>query len=207
MGCQRGPDPLVFRRMYTGKDRSEEATDRDGFRFRGGHPALDLTATLQGRLKDSPRELLGEPEDLARWLAAAGLAPSDIACDSTAVRTARELREAIHQLVHAHLAGAKPPEHARKILNQVARRGSAPRQLSAEGEALLSGDALQRLAFVANEAIALLGGTDRGRLRKCENEGCAVLFVDLSRSGARRWCSMAACGNRNKVAEFRRRRT
>ena len=197
----------MFRSMQAGKDRELEATERDGFRFRGGHPALDLTATLQGRLKDSPRELLAEPEDLARWLAAAGLAASDLACDPGAVRVARELREAIHQLVHAHLAGARPPDRARRVLNQVARRGSAPRQLTAEGKVLLAGDALQRLAFVANEAIALLGGTDRGRLRKCENEGCAVLFVDLSRSGARRWCSMAACGNRNKVAEFRRRQT
>jgi len=207
MGCQAGRDPLVFGSMQTVKDREAEATDRDGFRFRGGHPALDLTATLQGRLKDSPRELLAEPEDLARWLVAAGLAPSGVDCDPAAVRLARELREAIHQLVHAHLAGAKPPERARKVLNQVARQGSAARQLTAEGEAQLAGDALQRLAFVANEAVALLGGTDRGRLRKCENEGCAVLFVDLSRSGARRWCSMAACGNRHKVAEFRRRQT
>ena len=71
----------------------------------------------------------------------------------------------------------------------------------------IDGDALQLLAFVANEAVTLLGGTDRGRLRKCGNEGCAILFVDLSRSGARRWCSMAACGNRHKVAEFRRRRS
>ena len=193
--------------MRLGQETSTEAEERDGFRFRGGHPALDLTATLQGRLKGTPRELLAEPEDLARWLMAAGLAPSDLPCDADAVRVARELREAIHQLVHAHLSGASPPDRARRVLNQVARRGSAPRQLSAEGEALLAGDSLQRLAFVANEAIALLGGTDRERVRKCENEGCAVLFVDVSRSGARRWCSMAACGNRHKVAEFRRRRS
>ena len=192
--------------MLAGKESSGESTERDGFRFRGGHPALDLTSTLQGRLKGTPRELLAEPEDLARWLVAAGLASSEITCDQDAVLVARELREAIHQLAHARLAGARLPVRARRILNQVARRGSAPMQLTSEGDALLAGDALQRLALVANEAIALLGGTARGRIRKCENEGCAVLFVDLSRSGARRWCSMAACGNRHKVAEFRRRR-
>ena len=188
-------------------ERSEESTERDGFRFRGGHPALDLTATLQGRLKDTQRELLAGPEDLVRWLVAAGLASSDIACNREAVRVARELREAIHQLVHARLARTRMPERSRRLLNQVARRGRAPMELTAGGEAQLAGDALQRLAFVANEAIALLGGTARDRIRKCENDGCAVLFVDLSRSGGRRWCSMAACGNRHKVAEFRRRRT
>jgi hypothetical protein len=91
-GCWTGPEPLVFRWIQTGKDGSEEATDRDGFRFRGGHPALDLTATLQGRLKHIPRELLAGPEDLARWLAAAGLASLDVACNAAAVRVARELR-------------------------------------------------------------------------------------------------------------------
>lgn len=192
--------------MVASTERSGETTERDGFRFRGGHPALDLTATLKGRLKDTQRELLAEPEDLVRWLVAAGLASSEIACDPATVRVAHELREAIHLLVHARLAGSRLPDRARRVLNQVARRGSAPRQLTAEGDALLAGDALQRLGFVANEAIALLGGTARGQIRKCENEGCAVLFVDLSRSGARRWCSMAACGNRHKVAEFRRRR-
>lgn len=193
--------------MQTGKDREGEATDRDGFRFRGGHRALDLTATLQGRLKDSPRELLAEPRDLARWLVAAGLAPVGIECDLAAVRLARELREAIHQLVHARLAGERLPDRARRVVNQAARRSSAPMQLTSDGEAVLAGNAIERLALVASEAIALLGGTAAGRIRKCENEGCAVLFVDLSRSGARRWCSMAACGNRNKVAEFRRRQT
>ena len=193
--------------MRASKDRSSEQTERDGFRFRGGHPALDLTATLQGRLKDTPRELLENPEDLGRWLVAAGLASSEIACDLDAVRIARELRESIHQLAHARLSGAKLPDRARRVVNEVARRGGAAMQLTSEGEARLAGDSLQRLAFVANEAIALLGGTARDRIRKCENAGCAVLFVDTSRSGARRWCSMAACGNRNKVAEFRRRRT
>jgi predicted RNA-binding Zn ribbon-like protein len=193
--------------MLPSWERSDEPTERDGFRFRGGHPALDLTATLQGRLKDTQRELLAEPGDLVRWLFAAGLATPDVACDRDAVRVARELREAIHQLVHARLARTRLPGRARRVLNQVARQGSAPMQLTVEGEARLAGGALQRLAFVANEAIGLLGGAARDRIRKCENRGCAVLFVDLSRSGARRWCSMAACGNRHKVAEFRRRRT
>ena len=33
------------------------------------------------------------------------------------------------------------------------------------------------------------------------------LFLDTSRAGRRRWCSMATCGNRQKVAAYRRRRT
>ncbi|HWU95764.1 MAG TPA: CGNR zinc finger domain-containing protein, partial [Sphingomonas sp.] len=56
------------------------------------------------------------------------------------------------------------------------------------------------------EAALLLGGDQAGRIRRCEADGCAMLFLDTSRGGERRWCSMKRCGNKAKVAEFRRRR-
>jgi predicted RNA-binding Zn ribbon-like protein len=43
-------------------------------------------------------------------------------------------------------------------------------------------------------------------VRKCEAHDCTLLFEDATRSGRRRWCSMALCGNRMKVAAFRARR-
>jgi predicted RNA-binding Zn ribbon-like protein len=42
-------------------------------------------------------------------------------------------------------------------------------------------------------------------VRECLNEECTRLFVDLSRSANRRWCGMAECGNRHKVANYRKR--
>jgi len=47
--------------MWSRPTYPDADTERDGFRFRGGHPALDLTATLLGRLKQERRELLGTP--------------------------------------------------------------------------------------------------------------------------------------------------
>jgi len=44
------------------------------------------------------------------------------------------------------------------------------------------------------------------RIKKCAADDCGVLFVDHSRAGARRWCSMADCGNRYKVQTFRAQR-
>ena len=38
-----------------------------------------------------------------------------------------------------------------------------------------------------------------GRLRPCANPECSLFFLDRSRGGAGRWCSMAACGNRAKA--------
>lgn len=40
------------------------------------------------------------------------------------------------------------------------------------------------------------------RIRQCEHQECILYFVDTSKSGKRRWCSMELCGNRQKAAEF-----
>jgi predicted RNA-binding Zn ribbon-like protein len=67
------------------------------------------------------------------------------------------------------------------------------------------GDARALLATIAREAVELFGGPARSRIHTCEGEGCAILFLDLSRSGGRRWCSMSGCGNRAKARAFRKR--
>ncbi len=44
------------------------------------------------------------------------------------------------------------------------------------------------------------------RLRTCANDTCRWVFFDTSRTGRRRWCDMATCGNRAKAARHRERR-
>jgi predicted RNA-binding Zn ribbon-like protein len=44
------------------------------------------------------------------------------------------------------------------------------------------------------------------RVRACAGKGCSLFFLDTSRAGRRRWCAMAACGNKEKVGAFRQRR-
>jgi predicted RNA-binding Zn ribbon-like protein len=39
----------------------------------------------------------------------------------------------------------------------------------------------------------------------CDGETCYWLFYDVSRTGRRRWCDMATCGNRAKAARHRAR--
>lgn len=43
------------------------------------------------------------------------------------------------------------------------------------------------------------------RLRDCEADDCAGIFVDLSKNGSKRYCS-ARCGNRMHVRAYRERR-
>jgi predicted RNA-binding Zn ribbon-like protein len=62
------------------------------------------------------------------------------------------------------------------------------------------------LAAVARSAAEILTEGAEARIRVCANPGCGLFFCDTSRTHRRRWCSMAVCGNRNKVASFARRR-
>ena len=175
----------------------------DGFKFRSGHRALDLTATVSGRKRNAPLDALKSGADLARWLRAAGL--GETAPDESDLSLARSLREAIYGLVLARTQGAPLQTSDRVTLNAIAS-GHAPFvSLNDDGIATTFGSVRQLLTGLALEAIALIGGDRASRLRQCEAESCAVLFLDESRKGERRWCSMASCGNRAKVRSFRQR--
>src|SRR5947208_764688 len=54
--------------------------------------------------------------------------------------------------------------------------------------------------------VDLFGGRYAHRIRVCAAEDCGLLFVDASRPGRRRWCSMERCGNLAKVRGHRARR-
>jgi predicted RNA-binding Zn ribbon-like protein len=60
------------------------------------------------------------------------------------------------------------------------------------------------LAAIARDAIETIARHGR-LLRTCEAANCGTVFLDRSRGGRRRWCSMTRCGNRAKAAAFRQR--
>jgi predicted RNA-binding Zn ribbon-like protein len=61
------------------------------------------------------------------------------------------------------------------------------------------------LAAVARSGAEIIAEGARARLRLCANPHCGLFFYDNSRTRRRRWCSMAICGNRSKVAAFARK--
>jgi len=58
------------------------------------------------------------------------------------------------------------------------------------------------LAAVARSAAEIVAEGGGARVRICANPDCGLLFYDASRTRRRRWCAMAVCGNRHKVASF-----
>ena len=56
---------------------------------------------------------------------------------------------------------------------------------------------------LADEAVQLLRSPRIARVGSCA--GCGWLFLDVSRARARRWCSMNACGVRDKMRRYHQR--
>ena len=178
---------------------------RDGFKFRSGHLALDLPATVTGRAKATPVDLLAAPRDLDRWLVAAGLASRAPRATAADLRGAHALRESLYRLGRACIANDPFPATDLATVNRMARPAPRTPQLGRRGLRWVADGVPNLLAEVARAGAELFGGDAAGRVRACGGTGCSILFLDTSRTGDRRWCSMAACGNRAKLAAFRKR--
>jgi predicted RNA-binding Zn ribbon-like protein len=61
------------------------------------------------------------------------------------------------------------------------------------------------LAAIARSAAEIVVEGAKAPIRLCANPRCGLFFYDASRTHRRRWCSMASCGNRSKVATFARK--
>jgi predicted RNA-binding Zn ribbon-like protein len=179
--------------------------DELGFRFRGGRVCLDFVATVGWRHRPVPVERLGTPADLGRWLSAINLTSSRTRPSAADLEQAYELREAIWRLARAVLDGRRFAARDLRTLNSVATAPVRRPALTSDG-AVTWVDAGVRgaLAEIARDAVALFG-SDTSRLKECARPDCSLLFVDDSRAGRRRWCSMEACGNRAKTRAYRRR--
>jgi predicted RNA-binding Zn ribbon-like protein len=185
--------------------------DRQGrsFHFDAGAVCLDFAYT-GGEGPYAVFETLHEPVDLGEWLAQPPLeatvttpiAPRDLAA-------AKTLRRAIWEAARARAAGGPLPEKAVAVLNRAAAEPPLVPELAADGATAGWASpvrAPQALSTLAREMIGLLSGPLAERVRECASEDCPLVFVDSSRPGARRWCSMERCGNRHKVRAHRARR-
>ena len=177
------------------------------FRFRSGRLCLDFIATVGDR-DHMAFDRWQAPQDLGRWCVEAGLIPKAAAVSEDQIVAARRLRETLYRLVSDALAGAKPDPADLRQVNDEARKPAFVPQLRTIGEshAWAADEPYEAvLATVARDAIELLAGHGLERVRKCADTDCSILFLDTSRPGKRRWCSMNGCGNKVKKAAYRKR--
>ena len=176
------------------------------------------TAELDG--SGRPVEHLSELLDVTAWLGAHGLlhpsrrAPLEAAPPARAAALldhVLEVRAGLREIVEALVAGRPVDDAALAAVNGVLRARSVVELVRGEGGITLShrhtGDPLEdALAAVAEPLVGVISTGETERLRICANDGCRWVFQDTSRTGRRRWCSMASCGNRAKAARHRARR-
>lgn len=175
------------------------------FRLGLGSAALDFVATLGDR-RGRRIERLGVAEDLSRWLGDAGLCEDASASDEQLVE-ARALREAIYRVLERALGGGRVPPREAALVNEWARRPTFAPQIGRSFAPATAGadPVAAALAHVARQGVELVTGPDLARVRRCA--GCSLLFVDRSRPGRRRWCSMDRCGAREKMVRYRQSRS
>ncbi|GAA2796502.1 CGNR zinc finger domain-containing protein [Saccharopolyspora taberi] len=150
---------------------------------------LDLVNT-RWAAEGQVRDLFDEPGALGEWLAEHDLAP---AAAEDALAPLRTVRAAIRRFLE---------DGADDELNLVLEHGRLRLEVSdgVPGErAEVDRDDWLPAWEVARSFLELLRSAPRGRLRRCEGPECVLWFLDTSRNGRRRWCSMAGCGNRAKV--------
>ncbi|GGR88876.1 hypothetical protein GCM10010169_36440 [Micromonospora fulviviridis] len=181
--------------------------DEAAFRFVGGRVSVDLTATRGLRWRDRGVERVPAPADLARWFVEAGLTASPVPVSAATHRSALELREALYRLMRGRVLGEPLDRRAIDVVNGWAAKAPPAVRLTADGseKRLVKPTAGELLALVAHDGVDLLGGPHANRLRECSRDTCTLLYLDASRAGSRRWCSMEVCGSRDKMVRYRRR--
>lgn len=175
------------------------------FRLDNERLAFRFTATLSDR-GGTPTERLPDPGRLDDWLSANDLRLGNEHAAPEHLELARNLREAIHRLGTAIVHHGPPPPADLVLINTLAQENSAFPELTKTGMRWRSpvGDPVRAvLGLIAQDAVVVLGGADRSRVKTCENPDCSGLYVDTSQARNRRWCSMNICGNRAKKAKFR----
>jgi predicted RNA-binding Zn ribbon-like protein len=183
--------------------------DGQVFTFEPGGLAIAFAMTGPGT-DEGPLarfQTLFRPSDLDRWAADVLGLVGLRATDDDLARAVR-LQAAVWGAADAVVDGRPVADRDRHLLNRLAAQPSLVPRLVPGPARIWTGRRGMRsvLSSVARDAVDVLGGPRAARLKRCEGSRCALLFVDTSRSGHRRWCSMERCGNRAKAAAHRRRR-
>jgi predicted RNA-binding Zn ribbon-like protein len=185
----------------------------------GGALCLDLANTIDPRHKPPQAEYLGSYLELVDWAIHAGALSAAQGARLARLGTAHPgqgervrvravtLREALYALFAPGATGNRADSLG--VLNEELQHAMASARIEITGENYQigwePGDNLDWMIWpVAHSAGDLLLSAQRHRIGECQGDGCGWLFIDRSKPGTRRWCSMTSCGNRAKGQRYRR---
>ena len=176
---------------------------------------------------DTPIDWLEDGDGLLDWLKQAKLVPSEVLNEMRArakpgeldkvAEQARSLRDWCRGFVRKHMGRPLKSEALRELgsLNRLLERDETFSQIHHRHDA--TGDHLalrltrrwrspESLLLPIGEALAqFICEENFSDVKACEGSSCTLMFADHTARRARRWCSMAICGNRAKQAAHRTR--
>lgn len=177
--------------------------------FIANNLALDFMNSAYGT-GDEHFDWMATDNDALAWLTTAGQVSSELDTPPVGLgEIARSLRAEAGRLIET---GKSERSAAPSVLNEILEAGSPVRRLeSLDGKFFLVERRRDHspASFLEPVAVAiarLLAEVDLRQVHQCEAHDCTLLFLDAAKSRRRRWCSMALCGNRMKVAAFRSRK-
>jgi predicted RNA-binding Zn ribbon-like protein len=210
--------------MATDKEPPGERSTKDEppgrlteLKLLGGRLCLDFINTVDPRVGDQPRDYLRRYVDLVRWGQHAGMLSADSVREmeeaaalepkaaERALRRAVDLRETLYRAFAATASNTAPEPDDLRSINETWVEAVAHARVAPEGNGFAwcwarDVDALDAAWWpIARSAVELLTSPDLHRVRQCPGSNCGWLFLDASRKGNRRWCSMEGCGNRAKA--------
>jgi predicted RNA-binding Zn ribbon-like protein len=176
---------------------------------------------------DAQIDWLDSGDGLLRWLAQAKLVPAEALHDLRArampgeldkvADEARALREWFRKFVRKYMGRPLPPKALQELepLNKLLQRDETFSQISRYRErggdrfelrAMRRWRSPESLLLPVAEALARFVCEENfSRVKACDGPSCTLIFADHTRAQARRWCSMAICGNRAKQLAHRNR--
>lgn len=188
-----------------------QISSSSGALFLADNLALDFINAEYG-VGEQRHDCFTDDRSVASWLKQAGLLPGSVAQNAPhgLLAEACKLRDCSRAAVNAAMEGVSVDL---TVINQVFEAGRPVKKLEWDGEAQefrmgvhqRDSSPASLLWPVADALVRLITSDKFEFVRQCEAHDCILLFHDLSKSHRRRWCSMATCGNRMKVAAFRSR--
>jgi predicted RNA-binding Zn ribbon-like protein len=197
---------------------SKKLFDGPKFLFLGGHAAVDLANTLVPP-PGLNVEFLRTWGDVIHWLGRANLSTSpalnlpEERCP-LALKSFVKFRDRWRNELSQIVTNGKVSDVFLQELNQILNSDPFTETLTrnhkagfriARSSSQLHGEKLA-LALVSHQIAGFLAEANPDYIRRCANTAsCVLYFYDTTKNHHRQWCSTASCGNRHKVAAFRKR--
>ena len=176
-----------------------------------GNVALDFVNTAEERGHPEAGDVLHTAADLRRWGERYGLITSATKPEPMELPRALEARELLYNVFFAMAHGRPLAVRDLEQLSGLAATayGAGTLTRAADGTTTWRWPPTEISSVrhvVVTSAVELLGSDRVERLKQCPGEQCGWFFLDSTKRGNRRWCSMSECGQEAKTARRRSRR-